>query len=94
MARPRKPWPASEYPTPKLVRLNMGLSQGSNHPDINSKDTYLCLIDGEYFVGRFSKQWYGWNFEGWINTEAGLQFDAPGTNGSDWQQIWCIKSGK
>ena len=27
-------------------------------------------------------------FNGWYNH---LQFDAPGTNSSDWQQIWEIK---
>lgn len=81
-----------KFPTPKLVPLDMSLSDESEHPQINSKDTFLCLIGGTYHTGRFSKQWYGWNFEGVY--DAGLQFDAPVTNSSDWQQIWRIVAPK
>jgi hypothetical protein len=76
----------------KLKSLDMTKSDKHNHPDLNTKDTFLCLIGGEFFVGKFTKQWYGFNFMGWIgNPNAGLQFDAPGTNCSRWEQIWKIQ---
>lgn len=75
--------------TPTLIPLDMKRSDGSNHPDISSRKRYLCLIGGRYYAGEFTKQWYGWNFEGWEGV--GLQFDAPGTNASEWQQIWEIR---
>lgn len=59
------------------------------HPDINEKSWYLAKIDGEYFAGRFSRQWYGWSFDGW-DGGSGLQLDKPGTNSSDWQGLWEI----
>lgn len=59
------------------------------HPDIRSNRQYLALIGGEFFAGRFSSQWYGWSFDGWIN-DAGLQLDKPGTNASPWQGLWEI----
>jgi len=78
-----------KYKTPKLIPLDMSKSEKSSHPDINSKDTYLCLIDDKLFTGKFYKVWFGWSFDGWYNN---LQFDAPGYNSSSWQQIWKIKS--
>jgi hypothetical protein len=75
------------FPTPVLTPLDMSLAKEHQHPDINSKDTYLCLIDGRYFTGKFSKVWFGWSFDGWHND---LQFDAPGWNSSGWQQIWKL----
>jgi len=58
----------------------------SDHPDISSKKTYLVKIDGKFFLGKFSRQWYGWNFDDWGTS--GIQLDKPGTNSSDWQGIW------
>jgi hypothetical protein len=70
----------------------MSKADKHEHPDLNSKDTYLCLIDGEYFAGKFSRQWYGWNFDGCYSS--GCQFDAPGSNASRWQKIWKISGPK
>lgn len=77
-----------KYKTPRLIPLDMSKSDEHTHPDINGRNTYLCLIDGEYYTGKFSKQWFGWNFNAVY--DAGLQFDAPGYNSSNWQQIWKI----
>ena len=63
------------------------------HPNINSKSEYLALIDGEFFAGRFTNEWYGWSFDGW-GGGGGLQLDKPGTNASDWQGLWEIIKGK
>ena len=78
----------------KIRLIAIDLSQAYQHecPGINDKDSFLALIDGQFFAGTFSRQWYGWNFEGWTpNSIAGLQFDAPGWNSSDWQALWRIK---
>lgn len=75
--------------TPKLIPIDMSKSNGHYHPDINNKDTYLCLIGDVYHCGKFSKQWYGWSFFGWYGTS--LQFDTPDSNSSEWQQIWKIQ---
>lgn len=75
-----------------LIPLDMKKAVGNNHPDIDEKKSYLCLVGGEWFAGQFSKEWYGWNFLGWVNP-IGFQFDAPGTNASKWQKIWEIKTG-
>lgn len=56
-----------------------------DHPDIKSNKIYLAKIEGRYYAGRFSKQWYGWKFDG-----AGLQLDKPGANCSMWQGLWEI----
>lgn len=86
-----------QYQTPKLIPLDMSLctrdKEKRGHPDINSKDTYLCLIDGRYFSGKFSPVWYGWSFDGWTGN-ASLQFDPPNTNASRWQQIWKMVAPK
>ncbi len=71
----------------KLKPLDMSRSKEHSHPDISSSKNYLCLIGGEFYAGQFNREWYGLNFDGWCD---GLQFDEPGTNGSDWQQIWEI----
>lgn len=70
----------------------MKKSKEHNHPEINDQDTFLCLIDGKYFCGRFSKVWFGWSFDDWYGGP--IQFDAPGTNSSAWQQVWIINGEK
>lgn len=79
----------------KVALREIDLSKGkeSDHPDISLRKTYLALIDGEYFTGKFSRQWYGWNFDGWNYNPAGLQFDAPGSNCSRWERLWEIDAG-
>jgi hypothetical protein len=51
---------------------------------------YLCLIDGQFFCGKFSQQWYGLNFRPY--GASGLQYDPPGTNFSGWQRVWRINN--
>lgn len=79
--------------TPKLKPIDLSKGKKSDHPDISSRKTYLALIGGEFFAGGFSRQWYGWNFDGWIN-DVGLQFDTPGTNASEWEGLWEIQHAK
>lgn len=81
--------------TPILIRVDLRKcvkSEGSgyhDHPDISIKKRYLAKIDGEFFVGKFTREWYGFSFDGWH--DVGCQLDKPRTNGSDWQGLWEIK---
>ena len=82
--------------TPRLVRVDLkrctskiGSGGFHGHPDITAARYYLAKIDGAFYAGRFSKQWYGWSFDGWEGV--GLQLDKPGTNESLWQDLWEIK---
>jgi len=73
---------------PKVGKeLDLSLAVKHEHPDIKAGPQYLCQIDGKWFMGEFSREWYGWNFEGWLN-DSGLQFDAPGWNSSSWQRVF------
>ena len=81
-------------PKIKLIPLDMSKSDGNNHPDIKTGRTqYLCLIGGKFYAGSFSREKEDegpfMNFDGWEGSC--LQFDAPGTNSSGWQQIWEIR---
>jgi hypothetical protein len=74
--------------TPKLKRIDLTKGEGHNHPDIKTGKVYLARIGSTYHCGKFSKQWYGWNFDGWSHNSVGLQYDQPGTNASKWQGLW------
>jgi hypothetical protein len=65
-----------------------GAGSFHDHPDIVCRKQYLALIKGKYFAGYFSRQWYGWNFDGWHG--CGMQLDRPGTNSSLWEGLWEI----
>lgn len=49
----------------------MGSSSESGH--IDSRKQYRVKIDGYWFEGYFSKQWFGWKFEGYGTS--GLQLN-------------------
>ena len=76
--------------TPKLIKLDMRKSNKHEHPDIDLDKTYMCSIDGRFYVGQFDRQWYGLNFS-WPWSGVGKQFDAPGFNSSKWEQIWEVR---
>lgn len=74
---------------PILTEIDLRKATGHECPGIVAqKHTYLALIDGKFHVGRFTREWYGLNFDAVY--DAGLQFDAPGENQSDWQRVWRI----
>jgi hypothetical protein len=59
-------------------------SEHVTHPDINLKSFYLIKLNKEYYVGKFTKEWYGLCFsDGSIN----FSLDDDGIKG-----IWQIKS--
>ena len=67
------------------------LSQAKKHEcsGINDQDYFLAHIGDILLLGKFSRQWFGWNFDcGW--GESGRQFDAPEWNASDWKKLWRV----
>ena len=79
---------------PKLKEIDLSkcsMKEGGyhEHSDISSKKQYLAKIGGRFFAGTFSREWYGWTFDGWCGV-SGMQLDKPGTNASTWQRLWEI----
>ena len=74
----------------RLIPINLSRANGHTHPDLTTKKTYLISYGGVFYAGKFSREWYGLNFEGGPY-DAGIQFDEPGTNQSKWQGIWEIQ---
>jgi hypothetical protein len=46
---------------PKLKKIPVGTSSTSSH--INSRKRYRVKIEGRWYEGSFSKQWFGWRFD-------------------------------
>jgi hypothetical protein len=49
----------------KLRCVRVGTSSQSG--DIHQRRRYRVKIDGEWYEGQFSKQWFGWQFDGYRN---------------------------
>ena len=63
----------AEYGSEIDIRYNRRV-QGCQHSDIDAKKWYLAIDAGTPFLGKFEKEWYGWNFIGGENG-AGTQLD-------------------
>lgn len=61
---------------PKLKKVDLSRMQGCNHDGIDAKSSYLVKVYGDWCAGKFSKQWYGWNFDNWGTS--GIQLDSSG----------------
>ncbi len=48
-----------------LRRISVGGSSQSG--DIHARRQYRVKIDGEWYEGQFSRQWFGWQFDGYKN---------------------------
>ena len=55
--------------------IDLHKSRGCEHSDISEEKTYLVSYAGELILGKFSRQWYGWNFSWFGSNFAGLQLD-------------------
>jgi len=74
--------------TPKLKPVSLAKAKEHEIPGVKAgKKLYLAKIGGQFHIGRFGREWYGLNFET-PAYDAGIQFDAPGWNSSDWQALW------
>lgn len=70
----------------KLEKINLKKGNGHYHPDIKTgRVLYLAKIHNSWFIGTFDMQWYGLNFQG-----CDIQFDTPGTNASEWQELYRL----
>ncbi|HVR86276.1 MAG TPA: hypothetical protein VMU54_18280 [Planctomycetota bacterium] len=47
---------------PKLKRIPV--TGSSESAQITSRKRYRVKIDGQWYEGQFSKQWFGWRFDG------------------------------
>lgn len=48
---------------PTLKKIPVGSSSESSH--IDSRKRYRVKIEGRFYEGSFSKQWFGWRFDGY-----------------------------
>ena len=91
MAKARKNHPLLRETWPRLRRINLRHAVEHEHPDIKvGRTKYLARIDGEWYFGRFSRQWYGLHFDCDFGC-SGIQFDAPGSNESSWERLFEIQ---
>lgn len=65
--------------------LDLSRAAKHEHADIELDKYYLVLIGESWFMGKFSRVWFGLTFYPWHSTH--YQFDAPGSNGSDWKRV-------
>ena len=56
---------------PRLKKIPVGSSSESGR--IDSRKRYRVKIDGAWYEGSFSKQWFGWRFDGF--GKAGIQLN-------------------
>ena len=73
----------------KLIEIDLTKGSGHSHPEIERDRFYLAKYGGGLYFGKFSFQWYGLNFDCGFGG-SGIQFDTPGSNSSDWQQLWLL----
>lgn len=78
---------------PKLVPINLKKGKEHEHPDIKegSKTEYLARVFGGWYVGSFYREWFGLTFSCNFGVSGSIQFDAPGSNGSEWKELYEIK---
>lgn len=67
--------------TPGLTKILLPVVPSDKR--VNARDQYLALIDGQFYAGQFSKQWYGWNLG--VKYDAGFQMDWD-----DLEGLWRI----
>jgi hypothetical protein len=73
---------------PRLKPISLARATEHRCPGVVvGKKLYLAKIGGEFHLGRFGREWYGLNFDT-PAYGAGIQFDAPGSNSSEWEALW------
>lgn len=55
----------------RLKKIPVGSSSESSN--IDSRKKYRVKIEGSWYEGSFSKQWFGWRFDGYGST--GIQLN-------------------
>ena len=73
----------------RLKKIDLTKAVKHECPGIKlGKTSYLVKHGGQWFAGIFSRLWFGLSFFGWFGGP--LQFDAPGTNCSEWEAVYEI----
>ncbi|HXX93130.1 MAG TPA: hypothetical protein VEN81_05820 [Planctomycetota bacterium] len=62
---------AKKHEGRELKKIPVGGSSESSH--IDSRKRYRVKIEGRWYEGSFSRQWFGWNFDGYGSS--GLQLN-------------------
>lgn len=76
----------------KLKRIPLRGINKDGSGRINLRKEYIADFGSGLYIGRFSRQWYGLNFDcDW--GASGIKFDPPGENSSQWAAIWEISRG-
>lgn len=52
-----------------------------NDTRVNARRTYLIKYEGQWILGKFERERYGWNFAGYY--DAGIQVDYDG-----WEAVY------
>ena len=65
----------------KLKNIRLPIKEDDKR--ISSRKQYLCKIGGRWYANTFTKQHYGWNFDGVY--DAGYQVDYDG-----WKKVYEI----
>ena len=73
----------------RLERISLRGARRSELPGVNTRSTYLVKYAGNLYLGKFTRQWYGLNFNCDFGA-SGMQFNAPGYNLSRWQGVWRV----
>ncbi len=55
----------------RLKKIPVGTS--SESPHIGARKRYRVQIEGKWYEGTFSKQWFGWRFDGY--GDSGMQLN-------------------
>ena len=80
--------------TLSLKRIDLSFSKEHECPGIKCDGAhYLAkMTNGKFMFGYFERQRYGLNFVCGFGISGSLQFDAPGQNGSLWEELYEVVS--
>ena len=70
---------------PNFVEVDLAKTTKHGSDDVYPGPFYLALIGDYYYLGKFSKVWFGLNFSSGQNS---FQYDPPGTNSSRFHRLW------
>ena len=73
--------------TPRLEEIDLSKRVDCHHPEVKEDRSYLAKIYGSWYAGKFSRQWYGFNFDAVY--DAGIQLNSEG-----WQKLYLIVEHK
>ncbi len=74
---------------PNLIQIDISKANRHECSSIDLEKSYIVKIDGQWYAGKFCRQWYGLNFN-YAPNSVGIQFDAPGYNSSSWEEVYEI----